>query len=158
MAGLDPLPPIDPGTLSKIFIHAEACFPRECCGYLVLEPGGRWRDVPCDNQQDRLHALDPQAYPSDATRAYHIGGRDLLGLARSFESDRPARIIYHSHPSGGAYFSKTDRQGAVRAGYPVDYLVVDVSEGVAKVAKLFDGQDPEFAAIAHYEAPPPKPS
>lgn len=143
-------PALDHTTLRQIYAQAEREFPRECCGTLALSTQGQWICTPCTNQQDRLHQLDPQLYPRDATRAYHIGGGELLRLARSFEGPEPVCIIYHSHPSGGAYFSETDRKGALASGYPVDYLVVDVAQGEAREARLFRQEGEQFDEIAHY--------
>lgn len=144
--------PLDASTLQAVFEHAQAEYPRECCGYLCLDETKGWQCLPCKNQQDRLHALDPKQYPRDATTAYHLGGGDLLKLVRSLESEAPARIIYHSHPTGGAYFSSTDTRAALAAGYPVDYLVVDVQEGVARHAKLFRRRDDSFVQIEQFDA------
>lgn len=143
-------PRIDAAALTQVFDHARASYPRECCGYLIQEEQGQWRCVPCENQQDKLHALDPEQYPRDARTAYHIGGGQLLALVRSFESSSPVKIIYHSHPEGGAYFSRTDSEAAQQAGYPVDYLVVDAQKGDPQEAKLFRQSGQEFEEIAVY--------
>lgn len=144
---------LDAQTLLEIYSQAEREFPRECCGYLQRSADGSWRCTPCQNQQDKLHRLDPDRYPRDATSAYEIGGAELLAMVRSFESAAPVRIIYHSHPVGGAYFSQTDRQGAIGSAYPVDYLVVDVAQGQAREARLFASpaaRNP-FEELARYD-------
>lgn len=144
---------IDAACLAQVFAHAQESYPRECCGYLRQDPSGQWICVPCENQQDKLHALDPEQYPRDARTAYHIGGRALLDLVQSFETSTPVQVIYHSHPEGGAYFSETDSQAALAAGYPVDYLVVDAAQGQARHAKLFRRQAQQFVEVAEFSAP-----
>ena len=69
-------------------------------------------------------------FPRDARTAYNLGAKDLFFLDRALQkSERPVRVIYHSHVDVGAYFSAEDERAAVSEGellYPVDYLVVDV--------------------------------
>ena len=141
---------IDREHLLTIYRQARAEFPKECCGYLL----GRHPDatlVPCDNRQDKLHALDPEAHPRTAENGYNIGGKQLLDLVRSFESERPASIIYHSHPRVGAYFSEEDTRAAVGAGYPCDYLVVDVQADEIREAKLFRREGDRYVEVARFD-------
>lgn len=136
--------------LLAIYRQARAEFPKECCGY-ILGAGATAKLVACENRQDKLHALDPDAHPRTGENGYNIGGRQLLDLVRSFESDAPARIIYHSHPKVGAYFSEEDTRAALGAGYPVDYLVVDVQEHEIVEAKLFRQEGERYVEIARFE-------
>jgi proteasome lid subunit RPN8/RPN11 len=136
--------------LRAIYEQARAEFPKECCGYFL----GRGDDallVPCKNRQDQLHALDPEEHPRTAENGYNIGGKELLTLTRSLESDRPVSIIYHSHPRVGAYFSEEDTRAALASGYPVDYLVVDVQEHEVREAKLFRREGEGYTEIARFE-------
>ena len=103
------------------------------------------------NRQDQLHALDPETHPRTAENGYNIGGKELLTLVRSLESSRPASIIYHSHPLVGAYFSEEDTRAAVAAGYPVDYLVVDVQDDEIVEAKLFRQDGESFVEIERFD-------
>ena len=135
--------------LLAIYRQARAEFPKECCGYILGE-GDAAKLVACENRQDRLHALDPEAHPRTAENGYNIGGTQLLDLVRSFESDAPASIIYHSHPKVGAYFSEEDTRAALGAGYPVDYLVVDVQETEIVEAKLFRQDGERYVEIARF--------
>lgn len=136
--------------LLAIYAHARAEFPKECCGY-ILGTGEAAKLVACENRQDKLHALDPEAHPRTAENGYNIGGRQLLDLVRSFESDAPATIIYHSHPKVGAYFSEEDTRAALGAGYPVDYLVVDVQENEIVEAVLFRKDGERYVEIERFE-------
>ena len=144
-----PAPGISPEHLAKIYAQARAEFPKECCGY-ILGTGDAARLVQCKNRQDQLHALDPSEHPRTAENAYNIGGRELLDLVRSFESDTPASIIYHSHPRVGAYFSEEDTNAAIAAGYPVDYLVVDAQDEEIVEAVLFRRDGDGFVKIATF--------
>ncbi|MDQ3334403.1 MAG: Mov34/MPN/PAD-1 family protein [Myxococcota bacterium] len=112
--------------LEQIYAHAREAFPAECCGY-VRGNGPEVGDVVrCRN-----------AEVSAPERGFAIDGRELFDFARSFESDRPARVVYHSHPNGRAYFSDTDRRMAIDAAYPVQHLVVGITaERVVEVAQF----------------------
>ena len=135
--------------LLAIYRQARAEFPKECCGY-ILGTGAAAKLVACENRQDKLHALDPEAHPRTGENGYNIGGKQLLDLVRSFESETPASIIYHSHPKVGAYFSEEDTRAALGAGYPVDYLVVDVQESEIVEAKLFRQEGERYVEIARF--------
>lgn len=136
--------------LEQIYRQARAEFPKECCGY-ILGTGPDAELVACKNRQDQLHQLDPEAHPRTAENGYNIGGKELLTLVRSFETDRPASIIYHSHPRVGAYFSEEDTNAAIAAGYPVDYLVVDVQDDEVKESKLFRREGDTYVEIARFD-------
>lgn len=140
-------PTVSAEHLHEIYAQARAEFPKECCGY-ILGTGESAKLVQCSNRQDQLHALDPEAHPRTAENAYNIGGRELLDLVRSFESDTPVSIIYHSHPRVGAYFSEEDTNAAIAAGYPVDYLVIDAQEDEIVEAVLFRREGDTFVKIA----------
>lgn len=152
MSGSDTTPTISEAHLAAIYAQARAEFPNECCGYL-LGSGERAELVQCKNRQDRLHALDPEAHPRTAANGYNIGGKELLTLVRSFESESPASIIYHSHPRVGAYFSDEDTRAALAAAYPVDYLVVDAQDDRVAGAVLFRQQGERYVEIAAFGEP-----
>jgi proteasome lid subunit RPN8/RPN11 len=143
--------PLAAAHLRRIYAQAVEEFPDECCGYL-LGTGEAAELRPCRNRQNRLHELDPVGNPRTAAEAYDIGGRELLDLVASFDGDRPARVIYHSHPRVGAYFSEEDTRAALSAGYPVDYLVVDVRDDGVHGSKLFRREGTAFVEIAAYDA------
>jgi [CysO sulfur-carrier protein]-S-L-cysteine hydrolase len=143
--------------LEAMYRHARSSFPRECCGF-VLGSGPSAELVECENWQDRYHAVDPETYPRTAETAYTFGGKDLRRLAESLDSDRPATIVYHSHPRVGAYFSAEDARAALAAGWPVDYLVVDCQADGVPEAVLFrkhPSRD-EYVEVARYagQSPP----
>lgn len=143
-------PTIVPAHLEAIYRHARAEFPRECCGY-ILGQGSDAELVTCKNVQDQLHAYDPEAFPRTAENGYNIGGKELLRLTRSLDGDQPVRIVYHSHPRVGAYFSDEDTQAAIAADWPVDYLVVDVQEHEVVEAVLFRRAGDRYERIARFD-------
>lgn len=138
--------------LELIYAQSRADFPKECCGY-VHGRGEQARVVQCKNRQDQLHAFDPEDHPRTAENGYNIGGRELLDLMRSFESDDPATIIYHSHPRVGAYFSGEDTSAALSAGLPVDYLVIDAQEDGIGGAVLFRREGEAYVEIERFGDP-----
>ncbi|MCA9704724.1 MAG: Mov34/MPN/PAD-1 family protein [Myxococcales bacterium] len=146
----DDPPRLDAEQLRAIYRHAREQFPCECCGYVVGR-GPQAELVACTNVQDELHALDPDAFPRTAETAYSIGGAQLLRLTRLLDEDEPPPIIiYHSHPRVGAYFSGEDERSAIAAGWPVDYLVVDVQEDEIVEALLFRRDGDSFEQIARF--------
>ena len=142
-----PLPAIPPQVLAEIYAHARTAYPEECCGFLLGPHGSPVIDEVrrCVNEQNRYHALDPQRFPRTAREAYYLGGKDLRLLLESLSSQRPVKIIYHSHPDVGAYFSAEDTRAALgrepdetaTPQYPVDYIVIDAQADHIAGAKLF---------------------
>ena len=135
--------------LDAIYAHAREGYPEEVCGFIVGGDEARR----CDNRQNALHAEDPVAFPRDARTAYNLGAKDLFFLDRSQKSERPVRIIYHSHVDVGAYFSNEDEHAATSEGellYPVDYLVVDVQKDGVRGAKLFRFDGGRFVEVGSY--------
>jgi len=143
-------PTIRPEHLEAIHRQARDEFPRECCGYIVGE-GDDARLVQCDNQADKLHALDPEMFPRTSENGYSIHGKQLIDLMKSFDTDAPARIVYHSHPRVGAYFSEEDTRAAIAADWPVAYLVIDVQEDRIPESILFRRVDDRFEQIARFD-------
>lgn len=147
--GAPPPIAIPDAVLAQIYDHARAAFPAECCGYLT---GPRAADavatadssaagaavdtvVPCRNAQpDGEHPTEPHR---GADTGFVIAGKELLAFARSLDGPRPARVVYHSHTNGRAYFSATDHELADGPAYPVQHLVVGVTaRGVTEAAQL----------------------
>jgi proteasome lid subunit RPN8/RPN11 len=123
---------------AQIYAHARAAFPAECCGYLT--GGAATGDtvdavVPCRNAQaDGEHPTEPHRGPDTG---FVIAGAELLAFARSFDGPRPARVVYHSHPNGRAYFSAVDQELARGPTYPVQHLVVGATaRGATEAAQL----------------------
>ena len=149
---------IPPDVLEEIYRQAREAFPGECCGWLTgARDGSAVTTVrPCVNAQ--ASGTHPTAPDRGAETAYVFAGADLLALNRSLDSDAPARVIYHSHPNGRAYFSDTDRDVALSPwgdgpAYPVQQLVVGINSHRVVEAALFawSDEDDGFVEIARYE-------
>ncbi|HEY3804707.1 MAG TPA: Mov34/MPN/PAD-1 family protein [Kofleriaceae bacterium] len=139
--------------LAAIADHARACFPDECCGYLVGPKDGDAVDevVACRNAQpDGDHPTHPERA---ADTGFVIAGAELFAFARSHDGPRPARVVYHSHPNGRAYFSEVDAANARAAGFAVQHLVVGVTAAGATEAALFAACDDDgFVEISRWPA------
>jgi proteasome lid subunit RPN8/RPN11 len=143
---------IPPDVLAAVYAHAIAAYPDECCGYLVgAAPGAVDAAVPCRNAQaDGDHPTVPER---GADTGFVIAGAELLGFARSFDTARPARIVYHSHTNGRAYLSAVDRAlAATPAGpaYPVQHVVVGVTAGAVTEAAQFAWRDGDYVEVARW--------
>ena len=125
--------------LEEIYRRAREAFPGECCGWLTgARDGSAVTTVrPCANAQ--ASGTHPTAPDRGAETAYVFAGADLLALNHSLDSDAPARVIYHSHPNGRAYFSDTDRDVALMLRYSLGLTeeAVSVERAVGRV--LDDG-------------------
>ena len=122
---------------ASIYAHALAAFPAECCGYLTGPAGGARVDtvIACRNAQvDGGHPLTPDR---GAETGFVIAGVELLQFARSFDTDHPARVVYHSHTNGRAYFSAIDHELAAGPVYPVQHVVIGVAGGEVTEAAQF---------------------
>lgn len=133
-----------------LFDEAIAAWPNEACGVVIgpRDDPHKQRFVRFDNLQDRLHALDPEAYPRDARTAYAMDPLRLDRMLRDAESRGEALIaVVHSHPQHPAYFSATDRVAAAPFGAPsfpeAAQLVVSVHDRVVRELRAFawDGAD-----------------
>ena len=144
--------------LLAAFSEARAAFPEESCGWMTGDAGQDSVDQirPCENVQ----ALGghPIAAGRPAETAYVFKAEDLLELARIMDTDRPAKLIYHSHPNGMAYLSDTDRTVATDdwgegPSFDVQQLVVGIDGEAAREAALYAWSDDEsaFVEIARYE-------
>ena len=133
--------------LAQLYAHARVAFPAECCGYLV-GPRGADRAVAvmaCTNAQPGAGHRTPSSVGPEASQrtpetGFSIAGRELFELVRSLDGPRPARVVYHSHTNGRAYFSELDHAFASADGrpvYPVQHLVIGVvATGVTEIAQF----------------------
>lgn len=141
--------------LAAIYEHARGAFPDECCGYLVgsRDRAGVDRAVLCRNaQRDGDHPTNPER---GADTGFVITGAELLAFARSLDGETPARILYHSHTNGRAYFSEVDRGVAASPSgphYPVQHLVIGVTAAGLTEAAQFAWSDEarEFIEVARW--------
>ncbi|MFI9007753.1 EamA family transporter [Actinosynnema sp. NPDC053489] len=135
--------------LAEVYRHVLARYPAEACGF-----------VRASGVTDCVNVIEdrPGIYERESRTGYAFGVDDLRELEDSFDGDDPVRVIYHSHPDAGAYFSDEDHRFAVYEGtpvYPVRHLVVDTSRDEVLGSRLFDF-DPglgRYTAIATFGAP-----
>lgn len=120
----------------EISRHARDTFPEECCGMILSRDQG---DVVhrCTNIQNKLHALDPQTYPRDATIAYAMDIKELEMLTQQAEREGATlKAFYHSHPNHKAYFSDEDKGFASPFGEPTypqsAQIVISIYDHVVK--------------------------
>lgn len=103
---------------AEISCHAVETFPEECCG-VILSRGGSDEVRRLNNIQNKLHTLDPQTYPRNATIAYTINPRELEAIIQEAEANgAKLKAFYHSHPDHEAYFSAEDKAFATPFGEP----------------------------------------
>jgi proteasome lid subunit RPN8/RPN11 len=133
-------------SIEKIYAQSLQSYPDESCG-LILEDGIR----PCTNILNDLHQADSKTYPRTAKEGFVFSAEDALFLSRNINSDNPVKIIYHSHPNVGAYFSNEDKSNALLYDepiYPVDHLVIDVQSNEVICSKLFRFIEEDYELIA----------
>nr|HEX4313303.1 Mov34/MPN/PAD-1 family protein [Kofleriaceae bacterium] len=130
--------------VAAIADHARAAYPRECCGFVVASAAG-------------LHAIRCENVAT-AADAYAFADADVLTFVRSLDSPAPARLVYHSHPNGRAYFSDRDRAvAATPAGpvYPVGHLVVGIDDTGPREAAVYtyDPATAGYTEVARFALP-----
>jgi proteasome lid subunit RPN8/RPN11 len=108
--------------------HAEATYPRECCGVMLGTAEGGEKLVSI------AHALD-NAYKGGQEDRYEIRPVDLLRVEREAREKKLAVIgIFHSHPDCDAYFSKTDLENSCPW---YSFVVLSVQKGKFHHANSF---------------------
>ena len=152
------MPIVIPAVLrARIYDHARRCFPAECCGYLRGAPDAVDELVECRNAHaDGDHPTTPDRGEESA---FVIAGAELIAFARSFDSSSPARVVYHSHTNGRAYFSAVDRDVATATGgptYPVQHLVVGLTGTTIVEAAQFawDDASRDWIEVARWPVDP----
>src|SRR6516162_2280644 len=97
---------VDQQAWDVMVAHAEAKFPKECCGAMIgtIADGAKHvtQAVPMENafagEQGARYELRPEDL-LEADKRARAAGLDLIG-------------IFHSHPDCDAYFSKTDLENS----------------------------------------------
>jgi len=150
-------PEVPPPILRVCFAAAERAYPREACGLLSGPKGRGVIDAVrvCDNDQDRLHGLDPVEFARDGRTAFRLRYVDVCWLLASRTTDRPTQIVFHSHVEVGADFSNEDRDAALsfdNSYVLLDQLVIDVTRAGVRGAALYRFAAGEFVRIAEYDA------
>ena len=151
--------PVEIGTdiLEEIYREARNSFPAECCGWLSGVKGSDRVGLVRSCINDQASGNHPTVAERSSESAYVLSGEDLLALNRSFDTEEPALVIYHSHPNGQAYLSETDRQVATspwgdEPAYPVQQVVIGINEHRVVEAAHFAWSEEErgFVEIARY--------
>ncbi len=133
--------------LEQVFDEARRAYANdeESCGFLTgpLDDVARLDGiVPMVNRANKLHALDPEAYPRTGRMYFDIDSMKFeKAIKAGDESGRPVKVLYHSHLDVGAYFSPTDADVAKMGGdeppFDLAYLVTSVQKGAVDDHKLF---------------------
>ena len=128
--------------------HAQGveAYPEESCGFIVgnLNDAESLETVhPMRNIMNELHEEDPEQYPRTGRDGYMIDPREHMKLERSLKKEgKQIKVIYHSHPDVGAYFSEKDKEDALwngNARYPgITFLVCATNQGKPGDAILAD--------------------
>ena len=137
--------PLSQENLAEIRKHSLEEYPYECCGIVIGSAESKDDDIlfRCTNIQNKLHEMDPEAYPRDAKTAYNIDPRELFEIFNQIKTKgMTLKIFYHSHPDHDAYFSAEDKKMALFDGEPTysdaKYLVVSVYNKEVKDEAWFE--------------------
>jgi len=88
--------------------HAEACYPRECCGILLGSVDG-------DNRTATFAIACRNAYEGDQKDRFQLDPKDQIAAdRRAREQELSVLGIFHSHPNEESYFSATDLKNSWR--------------------------------------------
>lgn len=143
--------------MASMYRAVEPAYPHEGCGF-VFDTGEALQVVATKNRAQQLHEIDPERYPRGGADWFEP---DMKPWLRATREGHVPRVIFHSHPDVGAYFSQGDHdsavvthEGEVRERNPgVDHVVVSVRDGRADGAKLFRwrGSSSTFVCVATYD-------
>lgn len=133
-----------PSLMQQAYRIVEPAWPLEGCGF-IFEPagGGPWYVVATENRAQALHEKDPERYPRGGADWFEPNMKPWFQAVRS---GAVPRVIFHSHPEVGAYFSRGDHESAITTddeGRTVErhpgvlHVVVSVRQGEADEAALF---------------------
>ncbi len=147
------------GLVAEMFRIVEPAYPEEGCGFVFETPEGALRAEGTPNRAPALHARDPERYPRGGSDWFEP---DMKPWFRAVRAGDTPRVIFHSHPDVGAYFSQGDHDSAVyrddegqlhERNPGVLHLVVSVCAGRADGARLFayDATSESFVAVATYD-------
>ena len=125
--------PISREILEQCYIYGIAAYPEEACGMISgkMDEDQLEKIHPMKNVMDHYHAQDPEMYPRTNRNAYMIEPIEQVKLERALKKQqRHIKIIFHSHPDVGAYFSDKDKADALWNGEPrqpgIHYLVCGI--------------------------------
>jgi proteasome lid subunit RPN8/RPN11 len=139
--------------LREIAAHAQSTYPEECCGLVLARPDGALEFVAIPN----VAGAEARKTSDRTARDGYVMDPAALLKALSRWGEEALRVIVHSHPDVGAYFSKEDRNVALGGGtdplWPgVEYLVVSCRKGTVDDARLYSW-DPAGADFREWQVP-----
>lgn len=147
------------GCVAAAFRAVEPAYPDEGCCFVFEDTSGALEVLPTANRAPELHRRDPERYRRSGADWFEPDMRPWFAAARRGGTPR---VIVHSHPEVGAYFSSGDHESAlmvdeegrlVERNPGVLHMVVSVRQAVADGARLyrFDGNR-AFVEVASYDA------
>ena len=84
--------------LNRIAAHGIREFPRECCGFILGDKVEDVRPIKNTNKYGNgSYTMDPM---------------QQIAVLREVENGKELKVVYHSHPNMGAFFSGIDRDAA----------------------------------------------
>lgn len=127
---------ITPEILEKCYQFGIEAYPEEACGMISGSKSDRIAlDAihPMKNMMNLYHEQDPERFPRTNKNAYMIDPLEQMKLERALKKQGQCiKVIYHSHPDVGAYFSDKDRADALWEGEPrfpgVHFLVCGIKD------------------------------
>lgn len=146
------------GLLPAVYRSVEPAYPHEGCGFVFENEPGTLEVLPTKNRAQKLHEIDPERYPRGGADWFEP---DMKPWLQSVRNGGIPRVIYHSHPDVGAYFSEGDRTSAwvehddgtrTERNEGVHHIVVSVREGRADGARMFtwDAEKMDFVQAAEF--------
>lgn len=129
--------------VAEIYRAVEPAWPEEGCGFVFEAADGTLLVLPTINRAPELHRRDPERYPRGGADWFEP---DMKPWFRAVREGATPRVIFHSHPEVGAYFSQGDHDSAVmhdddgkvvERNPGVFHIVVSVRQSVADGAKMF---------------------
>ena len=132
-----------------MFTHANAT-EQMLCAVSTIASQHHFRDTPSAYGVSAQRAKFRQRAPARSRTGRDFFIVDPLKFKKAVEggeaSGRPVKVLWHSHPDVGAYFSETDAAMATMGGdsptYDLFYLVTSVKKDGVDDHKLF-AWDPE---------------
>ena len=129
--------PFNPQILEQCYALGKAVYPEEACGLISgkVEKDFHLNQVhSMKNVMDEYHKKNPQLYPRTNRNGYMIDPLQQIKLERALKKQlSQIKIIFHTHPDVGAYFSDKDKEDALWNGEPrhpdFQYLVCGIKKG-----------------------------
>jgi proteasome lid subunit RPN8/RPN11 len=119
--------------------HAQACYPRECCGILLGTVNGSGERVAS------VAIACRNAYEGDRPDRFALDPKDMIAAERQARaSSLDVLGFFHSHPDEESYFSATDLANSAPW---YSNVVMSVKQGSVGYARAF------IANVEQTEAP-----